>query len=131
MAETIERWVCRKSGKSQKRKTKRERPQSGKVDGAISGKTWRRRSGGNTDEMKLPILVFSILVHSKTFGREIIGREERSWCNDGKTVSQWVGRRGEGLQRKLQVSLPVSTNQILHSDNRPKHFMSMHKCTGR
>ena len=45
--------------------------------------------------MKLPILVFSRLVHPKTFEREIIGREERSWCNDGKTVSGWeLGCRG-------------------------------------
>ena len=86
MAETIERWVRRKEWKIQEEENeKRERAHSGKLDGAISGES----NGGNADEMKLPILVFSILVHSKTFGREIIGREERSWCNDGKTVSGW------------------------------------------
>ena len=55
---------------------------------------------------------------------EIIGGEERSWCNDGKTVSGWA-------EEVASLSLPVSTNQILHSDNRAKHFMPMHKCTGR
>ena len=92
MAETIERWVRRKEWKIQEEENeKRERAHSGKLDGAISGES----NGGNADEMKLPILVFSRLVHPKTFGREIIGREERSWCNDGKTVSGWeLGCRG-------------------------------------
>ena len=46
----------------------------------------------------------------------------------------WVGwgMGGMGVQRKLQVSLPPSMNQILlQSDNRAKRLMSMHNCTGR
>lgn len=59
--------------------------------------------------MKLPILVFSRLVHPKTFEREIIGREERSWCNDGKTVSGWEG--GGSWAAEEVASLPASQHE--------------------
>ena len=51
---------------------------------------------------------------------------EKSWVGSKGHAACWED--SQGMERKLEGSMPVGTNQILHSDNGAEHFMSRH-CT--